>query len=102
MAKNGTQYFFMVQNIKITVHSSNFYINVIFTVSIAEITVHSVKCTGTHRNFSSATANYPNIVFSVQHNRREWLRSYSQGGKLCRMKVKEKRGEKKEEKGKRG
>ena len=28
-------------------------------------TVHSVKYTGTHRNFSSVTMNYPTAVFSV-------------------------------------
>ena len=30
-----------------------------------KITVHTVKCTGTHRNFSSATMNYSNAVLSV-------------------------------------
>ena len=65
MAKNGAQYFFMVYNIKITVHSSYFYINVVFTVSVARIIVHTIKCPGTHRNFSSATMNYPNAVFCV-------------------------------------
>ena len=33
-------------------------INVIFTVSVTRITVHTVKCTGPHHNFSSATMNY--------------------------------------------
>ena len=43
-----------------------------FTVA-AKITVHTVKCTGTRCNFSSATMNYanvtmnyPNAVFCVQ------------------------------------
>ena len=49
-----------------TVYSSNFYINVIFTVSAAKITVYIVKCTGTHRNFSSATMNYPNAIFTCE------------------------------------
>ena len=59
----------MVQNIKITVHSSNFYINLIFNVPAAKITIHTVKCTGTHRNFSSATMNYPSAVFSVHNSK---------------------------------
>ena len=49
-----------------TVRSSNFYINVIFTVSVSRITVHTVKCTGTHRNFSTANVNDPNAVYCVQ------------------------------------
>ena len=65
MAQNGPQYFFTVQNIKITLHSSNFYINLIFTVSVAKIIVHTVKCTGTHRNFPSATMNYPSAFSSM-------------------------------------
>ena len=42
---------------KITVCYSIFY------VVAAKITVHTVKCTGTHRNFSSATMNYPSAIF---------------------------------------
>ena len=38
--------------------------NVIFTLSLAKITVNTTKCTGTHRNFSSATMNYPNAFFA--------------------------------------
>ena len=29
-----------------------------------KITVHAVKCTGTHRNFSSATMNYPSVTMN--------------------------------------
>ena len=35
---------------------------VIFTVSVAKITVRTVKYTGAHRNFSSATSNYLNVA----------------------------------------
>ena len=35
---------------------------VIFTVSVAKMTVHTVKCTGAHRNFSNATNNYLNLT----------------------------------------
>ena len=45
---------------------------VIFTVSAANIAVHIVKCTGTHRNFSSATMNYPSAV-SFLHELTEFL-----------------------------
>ena len=45
---------------KIRVCSSTFY------DVAAKITVHTVKCTGTHCNFSNATMNYPNAVFCVQ------------------------------------
>ena len=38
---------------------------VIFTLSAAKTTVHTVKCTGTHLNFSRAIMNYPSAVFSV-------------------------------------
>ena len=48
---------------------------VLFTELAAKITVHTVKCTVTHRNFSSATMNYssvtmnyPSAVFSVYRN----------------------------------
>ena len=34
----------------------------------AKITVHTVKCTGTHCNSSSATMNYPNAAFRVSAN----------------------------------
>ena len=44
---------------KITVYSSTFY------GVAAKTTVHTLKCTGTHCNFSSATMNYPNAVFCV-------------------------------------
>ena len=81
MARNGAQYFFMVQNIKITVHSSNFYINVIFTVSAAQMTVHTIKCTGTHRKFSSATMNYPDFLFSV------WLHGRCVAPALTKVKL---------------
>ena len=40
--KIGAQYFFMVSTIKITIPYNNFYINVIYTVSVARITVHTV------------------------------------------------------------
>ena len=36
-----------------------------FTVLAAKITVQTVKCTGTHRNFFSVTVNYPSAIFSV-------------------------------------
>ena len=35
--------------------------NVIFTVSVAKITVHTVKCTRKHCSFSCATSNYLNV-----------------------------------------
>ena len=34
-------------------------------MSVAKITVHTVKCTGAYRNFSSATSNYSNAVVCV-------------------------------------
>ena len=43
----------------------------IFNVMAVKITVHTLKCAGTHRNFSSATMNYTNAVFSMQ-NIRTW------------------------------
>ena len=44
---------------KITVCSSTFY------GVAAKITVHTVKCNGTHCNFSSATLNYPSRFLRV-------------------------------------
>ena len=44
---------------KITVCSSTFH------EVATKITVHTVKCTGTYCNFSSATMNYPNTVLCV-------------------------------------
>ena len=45
---------------------------IIFTVSVAKITIHTIKCTGAHRNFSSSTSknshvtsNYSNTVFCM-------------------------------------
>ena len=38
---------------------------VIFTVLVTKITVYTMKCPGTHRNFSIATMKYPSAVFSV-------------------------------------
>ena len=47
-------------NRKITVCSSTLFgVNSTFCC-------HTVKCTGTHRNFSSATMNYQNAVFCVR------------------------------------
>ena len=43
---------------KITVCSSTFY-----GVAV-KITVHTVKCTGTHCNFSSIAINYPNVTMT--------------------------------------
>ena len=37
-------------------------------MSVAKITVHTIKCTGAHRNFLSATNNYLNAVFCVYEN----------------------------------
>ena len=42
---------------------------VISTVSAVKITVHTVQCTGTHRNFSSATMSYLSTVFSCTVNK---------------------------------
>ena len=40
---------------------------VIFFAEIVKITVHTVKCFGTHRNFSNATMNSPSVtrIFQV-------------------------------------
>ena len=43
---------------KVTMCSNTFY------VVAAKITVDTVKCTGTHCNFSSATMNYPNVTMN--------------------------------------
>ena len=65
---------------------------VIFTLSVAKITVHTVKCTGAHRNFLSATSNYSNAVFlgvPTFHYyvriilRIERLLTWVSGGSLC-------------------
>ena len=41
-------------------HSFNIQ-TVIFAADTVKITVHNVKCTGRHRNFSSATMNFPSV-----------------------------------------
>ena len=46
---------------KITVCSSTFY------GVAAKITVHTVKFTGTHFNFSSATMNHPNVTMNYSN-----------------------------------
>ena len=51
--------------------SSNLSINVIFTVSIEIIIVHTAKCSGTHRNFSSAAMNCPNFIFCVWNRQKQ-------------------------------
>ena len=40
---------------------------VIFAAATVKITVHTVKCTETHRNISSAIINYPSAVFPCGH-----------------------------------
>ena len=54
-----------------TVHSSNLSINLTFTVSIEIIIVLTAKCSGTHRNFSSAAMNYPNFIFCVWNRQKQ-------------------------------
>ena len=38
---------------------------VVFAADRVKITVDTVKCTGTYRNFFSATINYPSAAFSM-------------------------------------
>ena len=56
------------KNGNLIIHGDTRKITVCFSIFYgvaAKITVHTVKYTGTHRNFSSATMNYPSAVFSM-------------------------------------
>ena len=45
---------------------------VIFATDTVKITVHTVKCTGAHRHFSSVTSNYSNAVFYAKPENYFW------------------------------
>ena len=51
---------------------------VIFDTESLKITVHTVKCTGAHRNFSSATGYYSNVTTQIAQNIAETCQEYLQ------------------------
>ena len=56
----------MVALEKLRCLTANFTVLKVFFIMPAEkTTFHTAKCTGTDRNFSSATINYLSAVFSV-------------------------------------